>query len=134
MHSLYTLRNSMLQIPCNHRSIFVSRINWGFQNCIRWTSITVWQQNVKLKQIWGYKIITKIQPIANWLKKIKTRILVFLIILNINSGHSVYYHSGFELCSERKKVQGIWPSPSLDTIFRESEFIKIKKNLGQLFE
>ena len=28
--------------------------------------------------------------------------------------------------SERKKVHGIWPSPSLDTIFSESEFIKIK--------
>ena len=28
--------------------------------------------------------------------------------------------------SERKKVPGIWPSPSLDTIFSESEFIKIK--------
>ena len=28
--------------------------------------------------------------------------------------------------SERKKVHGIWPSRSLDTIFSESEFIKIK--------
>ena len=28
--------------------------------------------------------------------------------------------------SERKKLHGIWPSPSLDTIFSESEFIKIK--------
>ena len=36
--------------------------------------------------------------------------------------------------SERKKEPGIWPSPSLDTIFSESEFIKIKKILWGLFE
>ena len=29
--------------------------------------------------------------------------------------------------SERKKVHGIWPSPSLYTILSETEFIKIKK-------
>ena len=35
--------------------------------------------------------------------------------------------------SERKKVHGIWPSPSLDTIYSESEFIKIKKFLMSPF-
>ena len=42
-------------------------------------------------------------------------------------------HSGFELWFREKKVHGIWPSPSLDTIFSESEFIKIKNFLTTAF-